>query len=129
MVTGRAEQWFRNSYNPEGLILLPHIHRIAFLYALWIHNIDHLVVATTICKIRSRFWVTQLTKMVNSIRMKCVTCRKSDKKLTQQRMSQLPDHRLKPSPAFYNTFVDLFGPFQISGVVNKSTRGKCFGVL
>ena len=67
--------------------------------------------------------------MVSSIRIKCVTCRKLDKKLMQQRMSQLPEHRLKPSPAFHNTFVDLFGPFTIRGVVNKRSRGKCFGVL
>lgn len=129
VVSGRAEKWFKDTYNPDGVILLPHSHRISYLYALWVHNIDHLGVAATISKIRSRFWITQITKLVSGIRSKCVTCKKLDKVLAGQRMSQLPEHRLKPSPAFQNTYVDLFGPFQIRGLVNKRTRGKCFGVL
>ena len=49
--------------------------------------------------------------------------------LTKQRMFQLSEHRLKPSSAVCNTFVDFFGPFEIRGVVNKKSIGKCFGVL
>ena len=38
-------------------------------------------------------------------------------------MSDLPLHHLKPAPAFHTTFIELFGPFKICGVVNKRSRG------
>ena len=44
-------------------------------------------------------------------------------------MADLPLQRLKPSPAFYTTGVDFFGPYTIRGTVNKRARGKCFGVI
>ena len=44
-------------------------------------------------------------------------------------MGYLPDKRLTPSPPFYHTAVDLFGPFIIKGTVNKRCRGKAYGVL
>ena len=129
IVCGRTEKWFKSTYNTEGLILLRHDHRISYLYALWVHSIDHLGVAATICKIRRKFWITHLERLVKSIRYKCVRCRKLDKKLAEQMMSQLPLHRLKPSPAFNDTYVDLFGPFDIRGVVNKRARSKGYGVI
>ena len=44
-------------------------------------------------------------------------------------MAPLPLHRLKPAPAFFNTYIDFFGPFQIRGVVNGRSSGKAFGVI
>ena len=44
-------------------------------------------------------------------------------------MGQLPYDRLKPAPAFHVTFLDLFGPFMVKGMVNKRSRAKCFGVI
>ena len=129
VVCGRAEDWFKNTYNSEGLIFLPHNHRFSYLYALWVHNSAHLGIAATVCKIRNRFWITQLPRMVKSIRNKCVTCRKLNKKFQEQIMGQLPYDRLKPAPAFHVTFLDLFGPFMVKGMVNKRSRAKCFGVI
>ena len=129
IVGGRVEEFFADSYNSLGLILLPHFHRISLLYAIFIHNISHLGTASTVCKIRRRFWIIRLTSMVNSIRNKCGTCRKLNQQLQQQLMAQIPLHRLKPSPAFHNTCIDLFGPFKVKGVVNKRSTGKAFGVI
>ena len=47
----------------------------------------------------------------------------------EQRIGQMPVNRLKPCPAFHNTYIDLFGPFEIKGLVHKRSKGKCFGVL
>ena len=44
-------------------------------------------------------------------------------------MGQLPYDRLKPAPAFHVTFLDMFGPFMVKGMVNKRSRAKCFGVI
>ncbi len=38
-------------------------------------------------------------------------------------------HRMGPTPPFYSTAVDLFGPLPISGSVNKLSKGKAWGVI
>lgn len=44
-------------------------------------------------------------------------------------MGILPALRLKPAPAFNNTMIDLFGPYNIRGEVQKRTTGKGYGVI
>ena len=44
-------------------------------------------------------------------------------------MGVLPDDCLKPSPPFYTTGCDLFGPIQIKDTVKKRTTMKCYGVI
>ena len=44
-------------------------------------------------------------------------------------MGVLPIERLQPSPPFFTTSVDYFGPFIIRGEVQKRVRGKCYGVI
>ena len=44
-------------------------------------------------------------------------------------MAQLPDERLKPSPPFYHTAVDLFGPFKIKDTVKRRVTAKSYGVI
>ena len=44
-------------------------------------------------------------------------------------MGVLPVERLKPSPPFFTTSVDYFGPFTIREEVQKRIRGKCYGVI
>lgn len=47
----------------------------------------------------------------------------------EQRMGQVMEERLKPTPAFYHTALDLFGPFFIRDTVKRRMRGKAFGVI
>ena len=130
VVGGRAEKWMRINYDNDTLILLPHNHRLSQLYAEHIHREEgHLGVLATTSKIRSRVWITNLIKMVRSIKRRCVTCKRRDKEFEQQIMAPLPVDRLKPSPAWYATSLDFFGPMEVKGEVNKRTRGKAYGVL
>ena len=85
-------------YNKEDIILLPYQHRFARLYCEYIHAKGHHGVLTTASKIRARFWITQLLKMIQSVKLNCVTCKKLDKKLSEQVMGNLPKERLKPAP-------------------------------
>ena len=125
IVSGRMEQWSSHSFDAQEYILLPNNHRFSRLYAEYIHSMSHLGVAATVSKIRSKYWITNLQRMVKSIRNKCVICRKFNKRFEEQKMGELPAHRLKPSPPFHNTYVDLFGPLEVKGVVNKRARSKC----
>ena len=129
MVGGRAEKWLQMSYNQREVILLPHKHSFSRLYAEHIHNQSHQGVAATASKVRSRYWIPGLHKMVKSIKLNCVVCKKIEKKLTGQVMGKLPEERLKPAPPWSSTSIDLFGPFNIRGEVKKRTIGKAYGVL
>lgn len=129
VVGGRGERWIEMSHNKNEVTLLPYDHRFSRLYAEHIHRKGHLGVLSTSSKIRTRFWIVKLLKMVKSIRYNCVICKKLDKKLSEQIMGKLPVERLKPSPAWSCTAIDLFGPFKIRDEVNKRTVGKTYGVI
>ena len=66
IVGGRSQRWVEMSYNKQELILLPYEHRFSKLYAEHIHQRGHLGVLSTASKIRSRFWINRLLKLVTS---------------------------------------------------------------
>ena len=117
------------SYNQRELPLLPADHRLSLLYVRHVHNKGHLGVSATASKARERYWIISVTRLAKSIRYKCVTCKKLDKRMEEQIMGALPDQRLKPAPAWTYTSLDYFGPFWIRGEVNKRSRGKAYGVI
>ena len=117
------------SYNQRELPLLPADHRLSLLYVRHVHNKGHLGVSATAGKARERYWIIGVTRLAKSIRYKCVTCKKLDKRTEEQIMGALPDQRLKPAPAWTYTSLDYFGPFWIRGEVNKRSRGKAYGVI
>jgi hypothetical protein len=59
----------------------------------------------------------------------CFTCKRRAKKLGEQKMAPLPEHRRGPTQPFWSTAVDLFRPLSISGSVNKRSTGKAWGVI
>ena len=124
VVGTRVEKWLNETYNENGLVLLPVDHRLSKLYSMFIHNICHSGVATTVSKIRRRYWIVNLTKLVKSIVNKCVLCRSKRKMHVEQLMSPLPLSRLQPAPAWYSIAIDYFGPMTIRGEVNKRTRTR-----
>ena len=68
VVRGRGQRWIEMSYNKQELILLPYEHRFSRLYAEHIHQRGHLGVLSTASKIRSRFWIIRLLRLVKSIK-------------------------------------------------------------
>ena len=117
------------SYNQHEVPLLPFRHELPRLYMKHIHKEGHQEVSAMTSKVRTRFWVIGLPRIVKSITYNCVTCKKLDKKTTMQLMGWFPQERLKPAPAQNCTAVDLFGPFRITGEVQKRTTGKAYGVI
>ena len=118
------------SHNKGDVILLPYQHRLSKLYSRHVHVKGHHGVLTTASKIRSKFWIlTKLLKLVKSIKLNCIGCRRLDKKLSEQVMGNLPIERLKPARPWYSTSIDLFGPFTICDEVKKRTTSKAYGVM
>ena len=75
VVGRRGERWIGMSHSKN----LPYDHRFSRLYSEHIHRRGHLGVLSTASKIRTRFWIVKLLKMVKSIRYNCVICKKLDK--------------------------------------------------
>ena len=129
-VGSRCEAWLNENYNNKELILLPYNHGFSKLYALHIHREGgHLGVSSTVCKIRYRFWIINVTRLVKSIVNKCVTCRKNRGRVEEQMMAPLPSQRINPAPVWFTTHIDYFGPLELKGDVNKRVRGKGFGII
>ena len=130
MAGGRCERWNEATWNKQEFILLPYDHRLSYLIAEHAHRKGgHKGITSTVAMIRREYWIVKVRKLVGGIINKCVPCRKRLKKLCEQVMGSLPEERLKPSPPFYHTSLDYFGPFAIRGEVQKRTRGKAYGVV
>jgi len=125
----RLENWKGNTYNNQNPVLLSAKSKFAIMYARQKHNECHLGVSAVAVKVRSKFWIVGLRNLLKSIRTRCVTCRKVDNQKQQQIMGRIPSERLHPAPAWSYSSLDIFGPFEIKGEVNKRTRGKGFGII
>ena len=122
VVGGRGERWIEMSHNKTEVILLSYDHRFSRLYSEHIHKREHLGVLSTASKIRTRFWIVKLLKMVKSIRYNCVICKKLDKRLSEKIMGKLPADRLFRQLWVFvsllsNIFIDDFSARQYKNCV------------
>ena len=67
VIRGRSELWMEMSYNKREVILLPYDHPFSRLFIEHKHRIGHHGVLTTASKVRTRYWIPKLLKLVKSI--------------------------------------------------------------
>ena len=80
VVGGRTERWMQATWNRQKFILLPNNHHIAELIARHEHQIGgHLGVESTIAKIRSKYWIINIQRIVRKLLRDCVSCIKKRK--------------------------------------------------
>ena len=73
VVGGRAERWMDATWNRQAFILLPENHPFSNLVAKREHvRSGHLGITSTIAKIRSKYWILSIKKVVKRIRNNCV---------------------------------------------------------
>ena len=127
VVGKRMSQWLKLNWNQNYFILLPERCPFTRLYVRSVHEEDHSRdVDVTVAKVRRRFWVPKLKCIVKTIRDSCQRCRLKDKQLVTQEMGDLPLDRLMPAPPFYNTSMDLCGPYWIKDTVKQRAKRKVF---
>ena len=129
IVGQRMAKWLKDNWNQDSFILLPAEHALTKLYVRHVHNMDHGGVETTLAKIQTKFWIPGVRRLIKLVRNTCVTCRKVNKQLQGQVMGQIVEERAQPTPAFYHTSVDLFGPFLIRDTVKRRTKSTAYGVI
>ena len=69
----------------------------------------------------SGYWVIGGSSVVGTFISKCVVCRKVRRPVSEQKMADLPEDRLEPSPPFTYCAVDIFWPTVDQG---RTTRAE-----
>uniref|UniRef100_A0A182YT31 Integrase_H2C2 domain-containing protein n=1 Tax=Anopheles stephensi TaxID=30069 RepID=A0A182YT31_ANOST len=98
--------------HPFSRIIIRHIHEDNF------HAGTELVMS----EFRSRFWMRDLLRTVVGVLSRCVVCVRARPKQFAQQMGQLPATRVKVSPAFTHTGVDLCGPTNFGGLWESNIK-------
>ena len=128
-VGNRISNWLKENWDRSYLILLPNKSEFSKLVVSSIHSSNHDGVDATVAKVRRRYWIPSLHKLAKAVRKDCVKCRIIDKKVCEQEMGRLPIERLKPSPPFYYTGLDLFDPIYTKDTVKKRVKMKSYGII
>ena len=115
--------------NPDGLIILSPSHPITKKILFDFHCINHAGVQNCVARSRIFYWIPQASKIVKGIKDNCFKCRIKDAEAMKQLMSPMPSYRLKPSPIWHFSMLDLFGPIEIKDFVNQRTSRKTWGVI
>ena len=119
----------QENLNPEDLIILSPDHPVTRMILRSFHEVDHRGINHSVARSRIFFWIPQATKLMRSIKNNCFTCRINDATAMKQLMSPLPQLRLKPSPVWHYSMLDLFGPIEVQNFVNQRTSRKTWAVI
>ncbi|XP_038158088.1 uncharacterized protein LOC119794558 [Cyprinodon tularosa] len=94
-------------------IVIPKDHHVTKLIIAHSHEITkHQGKGFTANAIRSSgYWIPGMSRAVSSFIRQCVICRRLRRPAESQRMSDLPEERMEPSPPFTYCGMDCFGPF------------------
>lgn len=111
-------------------VLIPSQHRCAILVMAEAHeDAGHVGRDATLAKCRQKYYMAQGAKIAKRVRERCSECRLEDKKRLTQLMGKVPLVSLRPAPVFNSVQLDLFGPWNARGEIQKRTTGKVWGVL
>ena len=115
--------------NPEDLVILSPKHPITKMILQTFHNINHRGVQYCVARSRIFYWIPQASKLMKSIKNSCYTCKMQNAEALTQLMAPLPQYRLKASPCWQWTMLDLFGPIEVVNFVNQRTQRKTWAVI
>lgn len=73
----------------------------------------HMGAQSLLYNIRTKFWILGGINTVKKVLRKCIICFRVKPKFSSTLMGELPEHRVIPTKAFYNSGVDYAGPFYI----------------
>ena len=119
----------QESQNPDDLIILSPKHPLTSKILYSFHNVNHRGVKYCVARSRIYYWIPQATKLMKSIKNKCFACRLYNTEAMKQLMAPLPEYRLKPSPIWHYSMLDLAGPITVTNFVNQRTTRKTWAVL
>ncbi len=129
IVGSRGKNQIAKVYGRAELPVLHKEHPLSELYLWTAHEKDHKGTLLTLRRSRRKVWIICGRPQAETIRMSCTKFRLKENKCIEQRMGPMLDHRVGPGPIFQSVGVDLFGPIQFQGIINKRQAGKGWGVM
>ena len=110
-VTGRV----RESITQPELILLPKDNHVTSLIVEMSHKqVLHSGVASTLSKVRTKFWIPKGRQYVKKVISQCTTCKRyHGASYSKPDEGNLPSFRIDHSTPFSYTGVDYFGPLYV----------------
>ena len=122
-VGGRLRRSFLNDLNKHPIIL-PKGERVSNLIKWQCHiRCAHGERGATLNELTSSgYLITNCNAAVRSLLFKCVKGRRLRARSGEQKMADLPMHRLAEAPPFTYYGVDMFGPFVIKQQRNEIKR-------
>ena len=115
--------------NPEDLIVLSPKSPLTKLILKTFHDINHRGIQHCVARSRIFYWIPQAAKLMKSIQNSCYQCKLQNTEALTQLMSPLPEKRLKSSPVWHFSMLDLFGPIEVTNFVNQRTTRKTWAVI
>lgn len=109
------------SLNEKHPIILPKSHSVTTLLIDYYHE-KYLHAGPTLLQslMSKQFWILSARSIIRSRIHKCMRCFRSNPKLTNPKMGDLPPSRLKPKRVFDTCGTDYAGPFLVK--VHKLKR-------
>ena len=90
---------------------------------------NHAGIETTIRQVLKKAYIIEGRSLVKLIKKSCTKCRIINKKRIEAIMGPLPQSSLTVAPAFYNTQLDLSGPYKSYSPSHKRTTVKIWLVV
>ena len=96
-------------------IVLPKKDHVINLVAKYYHIIAaHSGREYVLNLVREKFWIINASSLIRRVLSKCLSCRRRQRPLCEQKMADLPADRFTPDkPPFTSVGVDCFGPLQV----------------
>ena len=113
-VGGRLNHAAMSEESKHPIILLKDTH-VSWLIIHQIHeDVGHSGRNHILSRLLQKYWVIKGNSAVRRVISKCIICRRQRAKVGEQKMADLPVHRLIPDePPFTRFGVDYFGPTEI----------------
>ena len=89
------------------------------------HQKAHQGTEWTLALLREKYWIVRARSIIKSVSRECVICKKLYGKPRNQKMSDLPEERLRRVQPFNHVGIDCFGPFYIQQGRHQVKRYGC----